>query len=387
MTSRTSSKRKYKEVSEEDQKAIVSEYQPNVRGKGIKALAKRFGRHPGTIEAVIKRAKSNNGNPVTPRGHKKRNLNEEEEQLIQAKLDDDPYLTNHQLASLVDGKICDQTVSDIIHRCDPPFTQKVPFERHPETMTEEWQEDVDKFIRSTLSRIPWHRRVYEDETGISLNEAPKKGRARKGFRITRPRQPHAKKLTFHVYASETAVLFWQLSTVNASDMEVKEAALDALEHIESEKVLLWDRLGGGGRGKKKKSQHFNLTVRDAYRTKGVRIVYLPPYCPYLNPVELLFHDLKDHYIRPSYHRDGSPLQFEEVERIVKNYCNNIASNTLPGFFKARANGTQMRGIGHARFLPNSNQKPKGSVSITRSTRLQEDFANMGFRLPVSLSRS
>ena len=78
-------------------------------------------------------------------------------------------------------------------------------------------------------------------------------------------------------------------------------------------------IGGGGRGKKKKSQHFNLTVRDAYRTKGVRIVYLPPYCPYLNPVELLFHDLKDHYIRPSYHRDGSPLQFEEVERIVKNY--------------------------------------------------------------------
>ena len=212
-------------------------------------------------------------------------------------------------------------------------------------MTEEWQEDVDKFIRSTLSRIPWHRRVYEDETGISLNEAPKKGRARKGFRITRPRQPHAKKLTLHVYASETAVLFWQLSMVNASDLEVKEAALDALEHIESEKVLLWDRLGGGGRGKKKKSQHFNLTVRNAYRTKGVRIVYLPPYCPYLNPVELLFHDLKDHYIRPSYHRDGSPLQFEEVERIVENYCNNVASNTLPGFFRARANGTQMRELG------------------------------------------
>jgi transposase len=207
MTSRTSHKRKYKEVSEEDQKAIVSEYQPNVRGKGIRALAKRFRRHPATIEAVLKRAKSNNGNPVTSRGHRKRNLNEQEEQLITAKLDDNPYLTNHQLASLVDGKICDQTVSDIIHRCDPPFTEKVPFERHPETTTEEWQDDVDKFIRSTLSRIPWHRRVYEDETGISLNEAPKKGRARKGFRITRPRQPHAKKLTLHVYASETAVLF------------------------------------------------------------------------------------------------------------------------------------------------------------------------------------
>ena len=121
MTSRTSHKRKYKEVSEEDQKAIISEYQPNVRGKGIKALAKRFGRHPGTIEAVIKLAKSKNGNPVAPRGHKKRNLNEEEEQLIQRNLDDNPYLTNHQLASLVDGKICDQTVSSPLR---PSFHSK-----------------------------------------------------------------------------------------------------------------------------------------------------------------------------------------------------------------------------------------------------------------------
>ena len=63
-TSRTSHKRKYKEVSEADQKAIVSEYQ---RNEGIKALAKRFHRHPATIEHIIKRSKSNNGNSVTPR--------------------------------------------------------------------------------------------------------------------------------------------------------------------------------------------------------------------------------------------------------------------------------------------------------------------------------
>ena len=109
ITSRTPCKRKYEEVSEEDQKAIVSEYQPNVRGKGIKALAKRFRRSPATIQAVILRAKCNNGNPVTSRGHKKRNLNDQEEQLIKDKLDDNPYLTNHQLASLVDSKIFDQT--------------------------------------------------------------------------------------------------------------------------------------------------------------------------------------------------------------------------------------------------------------------------------------
>jgi transposase len=345
MTHRTSGKRTYTEVSEEDQKAIVSEYQPNVRGSGRKALAKRFGRSPATIQHVLSRAKANDGNSVTPRGHRKRKLSDEDEQLIRGKLDEDPYLTNHQLSLLVDEKISSQTVSNILHRCDPPFTQKVPFERHPETITEEWQEDVDRFIHSTLSHIPLPQRIYEDETGVSLKEAPKKGRARKGFRITRPRQSHAKKLTLHIYASKEAVLYWQLSTLNASDSEIEEAALDALQYIQSDKVLLWDRLGGGGIGKKKKAQHYNLKVKNSYRTKGVRIVYLPPYCPYLNPIELLFHDLKDHYIRPSFHRDGSLLTFEEVEGIVRNYCNNVAPNVLPGFFSARANGRQMRELG------------------------------------------
>ena len=92
-TSRTSRKRTYEAVSEADQKAIVSEHQPNVRGKGIKALAKRFRRSPATIKHVLERAKRRNGNPVTPHGHRKRNLNEQEEQLIRDKLDDNPYLT------------------------------------------------------------------------------------------------------------------------------------------------------------------------------------------------------------------------------------------------------------------------------------------------------
>jgi transposase len=345
MTSQTSRKRVYMEVSEEDQKTIVTEYQPNVRGKGIRALAKRFGRSPATIQHVLYRAKHNDGSSLAPRGHRKRKLSDEDEQLIRGKLDEDPYLTNHQLASRVDVKISDRTVSNILHRCDPPFTQKVPFERHPETVTEDWQEDVDRFIHSTLSHIPLPQRIYEDETGISLKEAPKKGRARRGFRITRPRQPHAPKLTLHIYASQTAVVYWQLSTLNASDKEVEEVALDALKYIKADKVLLWDRLGGGGRGKKKKSQHYNTRVRNTYRDKGVRIVYLPPYCPYLNPIELLFHDLKDHYVRPSFHRDGSLLTFEEVEAIVRNYCNNVAPNVLPGFFSARANGRQMREMG------------------------------------------
>jgi hypothetical protein len=63
---------------------------------------------------------------------------------------------------------------------------------------------------------------------------------------------------------------------------MKESALGALQELEQGNVLLWDRLGGGGRQKRKTAQHFNKEVRSAYKDMGVRIVYLPRKCPYLN---------------------------------------------------------------------------------------------------------
>jgi transposase len=69
---------------------------------------------------------------VTPRGHKKRKLEPEQERKLVAALDRNPLATNHQLAAAVNDTIAPRTVSDYLARADPPFTKKVIQDQEPE---------------------------------------------------------------------------------------------------------------------------------------------------------------------------------------------------------------------------------------------------------------
>ena len=56
------------------QRSIVAEYRQGVRGYGYLATAKRLQLPVSTVKGVIARAERAGGDPVAPRGHKKRKL-------------------------------------------------------------------------------------------------------------------------------------------------------------------------------------------------------------------------------------------------------------------------------------------------------------------------
>ena len=130
-----------------------------------------------------------------------------------------------------------------------------------------------------VKKIRLDTRIYEDETAVYANEAPTRGRARRGTPIIRARSRCA---TLRVYAKRSGVLHWELSDKNADTREIE--------------------------GK------------------------------YFNPLELLFNDLKQHYIRPNFPKNGQSLSKSKVASLVRGYVDERASDALPGFFKARANG-------------------------------------------------
>ena len=68
------SKRRYEEVQPEVQRSIVADYRRGVRGHGYIAIAKKLQLPVPTVQCVITRAKRAGGDPVAPRGHKKRKL-------------------------------------------------------------------------------------------------------------------------------------------------------------------------------------------------------------------------------------------------------------------------------------------------------------------------
>ena len=127
-------------------------------------------------------------------------------------------------------------------------------------------------------------------------------------------------------------------TKNADTKEIERVAVDAATQMSVGDTLIWDRLGRSGRASHPTSQHYSPEAKATFHARGVTTKFLPPKGKYFNPLELLFNDLKSHYIRPNFLRNGQALPKSRIEGLIREYVEEKAPTTLPGFFRARANG-------------------------------------------------
>ena len=122
---------------------------------------------------------------------------------------------------------------------------------------------------------------------------------------------------------------------NADIKEIERVAVDAAAQMDEGDTLIWDRLGRSGRALHPIHQH---SSPEEFKERGVSIKFLPPKGKYFNPIELLFNDLKSLYIRPNFPKNGKLLSESKIQALVREYMDETAPSTLPGFFSARANG-------------------------------------------------
>ena len=141
------------------------------------------------------------------------------------------------------------------------ITAKVAQDQEPEELTEDWKEEARKWLRG-VKTIAICRRIYADEAPIYANEAPHKGRSRKGKPIIRARSRYATKYTLHVYAKKDRVVHWDLSDKNADTKEIERVAVDAAAQMDEGDTLIWDRLGRSGRALHPIHQHYRPAVRE-----------------------------------------------------------------------------------------------------------------------------
>ena len=311
-------KRRYEQLQPQLQRDIVHDYRRGVRGHGYIAIAQKHQLPVPTVQSVIARAERAGGNPVAPRGHKKRKLNSAEQAKLCSSLDRNPFATNQQLRARVGNKIAASTVSRYLARAKPRFTAKVAQDQEPEELTDNWREEARKWLRG-VKTIALSKRIYEDETPIYANEAPHKGRSRVGKPIIRPRSRYATKYTLHVYAKKDRVLHWDLSDQNADTKESERVAVDAATQMSVGDTLIWDRLGRSGRALHPTHQHYSPAVREEFKERGVSMKFLPPKGKYFNPIELLFNDLKSHHIRPNFPQNGQNLSKSKIRALVRSY--------------------------------------------------------------------
>lgn len=336
VVSMCAAKRRYAAVAPDVQRTIATEYQQGGHDATMRGLAARHHLPVGTVGHLIQRA-AGGADPVTPRGHKERKLDEKQEAKLQRALDANPFLKNRDLAAAVGGAIAERTVSDYLARADPPFTTKVVQDQEPEEKTDDWKEQCRAWVRH-VTDIPLDTRVYEEKCAIYANEAPRVGRSRVGVPIMRARSRYAKRYTLHMYVKRTGVLYWELCDKNAVTAEIERVAAAAAEHVEAGDVLIWDRLDRSGRCRNPTAQHYSPVARSAFTDRGAKVEHLPPKGKYFNPLELLFNDLKSHYIRPAFPGNGKNMGRDTLESLIRTYMDERAAAALPGFFKHRANG-------------------------------------------------
>ena len=173
------SKRRYEQLEPQLQRDIAADYRRGVRGHGLRALANTYQLPIPTVQHVVARATRPGGDPDAPRGHKRRKLDEVDEAKLCRTLDRNAFATNRDLAAVVGNKISERSARVYLARAKPRFTAKVVQDQEPEELSEEWKTEAKQWLEQA-KRIPLDKRIYEDETPVYANEAPKKGRSPQG---------------------------------------------------------------------------------------------------------------------------------------------------------------------------------------------------------------
>lgn len=321
------------------QRLIVRKYVPHSREAGPTALAQEFQLPRRTVEDIIARSKiQEDGDPVAPKGHRKRKLGERENKTIKAIVQEDNWRSQAYIADKLRPRVSQPTISREFRRMDPPITRKVPVDQDPMELTDPWKESMQEFVEKKLKPVAFKNRDYEDESPIYRNEAPGRGWSERGKPIFRARHYQATKYNLLMVVSYDRVVHWALTTGKTGDPQIVKFMNSAIPKMEEGHTLIWDRLGRGGAKEVPDKCHYNPGIIKKLQDHGNKCLILPPKGKYLNPMELLFCDLKEHYIRPKFHQDGTPMKKNEIEEIIQDYVDNAAPAKLAGFYRERANG-------------------------------------------------
>jgi transposase len=138
--------------------------------------------------------------------------------------------------------------------------------------------------RRLQSRVDARRLIFIDETWAKTNMTRLRGRARRGERLI-DRSPHGHWKTSTLIAA-LGVEGLRCSTLvdGAVNADVFEAFVEQVlvHELRRGDVVVLDNL----------SSHKRARVRELIEAAGAELVFLPPYSPDLNPIELVFSKIK-----------------------------------------------------------------------------------------------
>lgn len=170
-------------------------------------------------------------------------------------------------------------------------------------------------------RVAPERLVFIDETWTKTNMAPLRGWAPRGQRLI-AQVPHGRWKTMTFLAAlrhDRVEAPWLLEGPINGERFRTYVELVLVPTLKPGDIVIMDNLGS----------HKSKAVRDAIRSAGAKLLFLPKYSPDLNPIEQLFAKLK-HLLRQAAGRTTEAV-YEAIGKLLDQFepqeCANYFTNS------------------------------------------------------------
>lgn len=310
-------------LSIEEKESIITSVMSH--GKGIREAASELYLSRSSVSRVVKEFEETGRIRVARRGGDRRSINDQAYLTgVKNFLMDNPSYSVRELVNSLNEmhqvNYAVRTVGRWIHD-NLMFTLKIA---HRETVEynspfrlrqrEEWCREFQIQGKSL------HRMVVLDESGFNLTKIRTQGRAPVGRRPEVPRPPREANLTLIAAMTSSKVIASNclLGAINSTRFSawLENSLFPAMREAGFNSVLMDNA-----------SFHKSGITSAVFQRNNIQMNLLPPYSPFLNPIELLFSNLKRFVARQDFIAGGT------IEEYIEAEINNTTSENCEGWYQ------------------------------------------------------
>ncbi len=145
--------------------------------------------------------------------------------------------------------------------------------------------------------------IAVDESSFYWNDFPRMGWGPKGKRVKKARPSHRTRVSLLLAVGKTGVISYSLLSGGVKSQNF----VDFVKTLPEGRPLILDNC----------SIHKTKSVKELCKSKDIDLRFIPPYCPWYNPVEFCFSELKRAY-RPLRLSCPSANYVDDIEACLSN---------------------------------------------------------------------
>jgi transposase len=314
-----------RETTDDDRRRIISSY---LSGQNPKTISQVLDIKLGAVYATISVYKNEGRQTKKRRGgvqHKK--LSIEHKETIRGWVDEDCSITLNRLRQRCEQDLALNVSETTIGRCLRSFhytikrVSLIPERRNSSDVINQRAEYANVFMR-LLAMIDDRNLFFIDEVGFCVSMRQKQGRAPRGFRaVQMVGNLRTRNISVFSAINNRGLFYFKVQTCPFNTSCFLSAITEMVSKLSDQGVerafFILDNV----------AFHKAQSVREFVCGAGHELLFLPPYSPFLNPIENAFSHWKNHV------RAGKPIDEEGLLRLIDNGSLLIDEHNCSAYYR------------------------------------------------------